>query len=300
MSTDKQTSETVYGAIPIDPVAAYQGVVDRLMPDIARKREFEEQQQAIAADLDDDPEFRITSQSDLSRDSVLTVTHIAAVTLEINRVHRCANIEWARKYGQYATGAAAATLKNLVTRTDRIAVHFKLKPSDLLAADEGLDFAVARQWHVPRGLQAKNTHKNERVLPAEAADASDGMEPNKAGPAPLKAETVPDAPPAVALGAPGGVETDKVPPVWSLKTSIERLPGYRWQTYQALQDAHIAGQPCPKAQHLLDTWKLAPPNGLKVIQLPRRDELEYELETGEKKRTTVKQIQAVIQGLLSE
>ena len=106
--------------------------------------------------------------------------------------------------------------------------------------------------------------------------------------------------PAVAADASDGVEPDKVEPVWRLKTSIKRLPGYRWQTYQALQDAHIAGQPCPKAQHLLDTWKLAPPNGLKVIQLPRRDELEYELETGEKKRTTVKQIQAVIQGLLSE
>ena len=283
MSTDKQTSETVYGAIPIDPVAAYQGVVDRLMPDIARKREFEEQQQAIAADLDDDPEFRITSQSDLSRDSVLTVTHIAAVTLEINRVHRCANIEWARKYGQYATGAAAATLKNLVTRTDRIAVHFKLKPSDLLAADEGLDFAVARQWHVPRGLQAKNTHKDERVLPAEAADASDGMEPDKAGPAPLTAETVPDAPPVVSVGISDGA-------AWKL-TKPQKPQGYGRPLYDLLKTAHIAEKPRPTARDVLESWRVKKP--VEVAQV-LADSLDYYDVKGNTKPASLELIRKVI------
>ena len=87
---------------------------------------------------------------------------------------------------------------------------------------------------------------------------------------------------------------------WSLKPSIQRTPGYRWPLYEFLRTAHTAGQFCPKAQHVLDAWKLAPPCGLSVIQLPTRDELEYELETGKKKRANVKGIQAVIKDLLAE
>ena len=110
----------------------------------------------------------------------------------------------------------------------------------------------------------------------------------------------PQATPVATVGASDGVVTDKAGPGWSLKTSIKRTPGYRWPLYEALRAAHIAGQPCPKAQHFLDTWKLKPPTRLEVIQLPTRDELEYELETGIKKRVTVKQIQAAIKGLLSK
>ena len=106
--------------------------------------------------------------------------------------------------------------------------------------------------------------------------------------------------PEVAESAFGALQTDKAGPVWGLKTSIVRAPGYRWPLYQVLKAALIAGQPCPKAQHVLDGWKLTPPDGLNVIHLRRHDELEYELVTGEKKRATVKQIQAVIKDLLSE
>lgn len=89
-------------------------------------------------------------------------------------------------------------------------------------------------------------------------------------------------------------------PVWRLIKTPERLPCYRWPLYQFLEAALTAGQPCPKAQHVLDAWKLTPPTRLEVIQLPTRDELEYELGTGEKKRARVKQIQAAIEGLLSK
>lgn len=216
MSTDGQT----------DPfAAAYQGAVDRLLPELARKRKFEEWQQAIAADLNDDPKFWVMNLSDLSRDSVLTVTHIAAITLEINHVHRCANIDWARKYGQYATGTAAATLKNLVTRTDRIAVHFKLQPSDSLAVDEGFDFAATRQWHVPHALQAKNTHQDERVMPAEATSAPDSVETDQAGPVPLKSDSAPER------NTPSPVATGDVPAKpWLLADPKDPAPEYSWYT----------------------------------------------------------------------
>ena len=185
--------------------------------------------------------------------------------------------------------------RNSCNEFDKVTVrHIKASDFSVLLASEGEEPSV----HLAVWIKAIGSES--AALLAEAADASGGVEANKAGPATLKAEAVPDTPPVVAVGASGGVETDKVEPVWSLKTSIERSPGYRWPTYQALKDAKIAGQPCPKAQHLLDKWKLTPPNGLKVIQLPRRDELEYELETGAKKYATVKQIQAVIKGLLSE
>ena len=106
--------------------------------------------------------------------------------------------------------------------------------------------------------------------------------------------------PEVVESAFGALQADKAGPVWGLKTSIQRVPGYRWHVYQAMKAAHIAGQPCPKAQQLLDTWKLKPPDRLKVIQLPNRDELEYRLETGKTKTATVRQIQAVIRNLLSK
>ncbi|TSA14893.1 MAG: hypothetical protein D4R79_02345 [Comamonadaceae bacterium] len=89
-------------------------------------------------------------------------------------------------------------------------------------------------------------------------------------------------------------------PAWSLKPTPERLPGYRWPLYQFLKEAHTAGKKCPKAQHVLDAWKLSTPMELKVIQVSRSNELEYEIQTGTKKRATVKQIQAVIKDLLAE
>ena len=148
-----------------------------------------------------------------------------------------------------------------------------------------MNWAALKNWELPKELAGRAALL---VVPDEAnvATTSPALEPQAASMA--------------TVCASGDLETDKVEPAWSLKTSIERLPGYRWQTYQALQDAHIAGQPCPKAQHLLDIWKLTPPNGLKVIQSSGRDELEYELETCTKKLATVRQIQAAIKNLLSK
>lgn len=87
---------------------------------------------------------------------------------------------------------------------------------------------------------------------------------------------------------------------WRLKTPPARMPGYRGLLYKFLQDAHVSGGPCPKAQQFLDALKLASPPGFKVIQAISRDELEYEINTGKKKLATAKQIQAVLKDLLAE
>lgn len=85
---------------------------------------------------------------------------------------------------------------------------------------------------------------------------------------------------------------------WSLKTSLERTPGYRWPLIQFLRETHVAGKPCPKAQEVLDDWKLSPPSGLKVIKSGRCDALEYELMHGGKKTADLKAIQAAINDLV--
>ena len=102
--------------------------------------------------------------------------------------------------------------------------------------------------------------------------------------------------PVGAISASGGV-MPAAAPTWSLRTSIERTPGYRWPLYQFLKDAYVTGKPCPKAQDVLDAWKLNPPFGLKVIKSGRRDALEYELIYGGKKTVDAKAIQASISGL---
>jgi len=89
-------------------------------------------------------------------------------------------------------------------------------------------------------------------------------------------------------------------PAWSLIPTPARLPGYRWPLYQFLKEEHTANKPCPKAQYVLDAWKSKPPHGLKVVQVSRLNELEYEIQTGTIKRATAKQIQSVINDLLSE
>lgn len=88
-------------------------------------------------------------------------------------------------------------------------------------------------------------------------------------------------------------------PAWSLITPPERMPGYRWPLYQFLSEAHDAGKPCPKAQEVLDAWKLNPPSGVAVIKKGRIDLLEFELFYGGKKTADLRAIQASIKALLS-
>ncbi len=103
----------------------------------------------------------------------------------------------------------------------------------------------------------------------------------------------PQAAPVVAVGVSGGVERD-AGPGWSLKTSIERAPGYRWPLYQALKTAYIAGQPCPKARDVLDTWKLNPPPDVQVMP----DGVKYDDGLGNQKEANLKAIQQAIKNLL--
>ena len=65
------------------------------------------------------------------------------------------------------------------------------------------------------------TQNSETLALPLAADASGGEEPDKARPVPLKAETVPDAPPLMPVGASGSVEHDKDGPVANWKMQIQ-------------------------------------------------------------------------------
>jgi hypothetical protein len=96
----------------------------------------------------------------------------------------------------------------------------------------------------------------------------------------------------------GGVKSASNAPTWKLIPPPLRTPGYRWPLYEFLQAAHVAGRPCPKAQHVLDAWKLNPPERMNVIHKNRRDLLEYELENGNKKVADLKAIQATIGALI--
>ena len=82
---------------------------------------------------------------------------------------------------------------------------------------------------------------------------------------------------------------------WSLKTSIQRAPGYRWPLYQTLKDAHIAGLPCPKPRDVLDTWTLKPPPDLQVMP----DGVKYNDQLGNPKEADLKAIGQAIKGLLN-
>lgn len=98
--------------------------------------------------------------------------------------------------------------------------------------------------------------------------------------------------PVGVVGPSGGMEfADE--PGWRLKTTLKVYPGYRLPLYQFLKNAHSAKQPYPKAQNVMDAWAKNPVDGVKVI----KDEIEFELETGQKKKADVKSLQAAIKNM---
>jgi hypothetical protein len=106
---------------------------------------------------------------------------------------------------------------------------------------------------------------------------------------------------AMTTAKPAPVETASNTPAkpsalaWSLKTSIQRAPGYRWPLYQTLQAAHIAGLPCPKARDVLDSWSLNPPPELQVMP----DGVKYNSQLGKPKEADLKAIGQAIKNLLN-
>lgn len=147
--------------------AAFQDAADRLMPVQAREREQEDQRRRLAAALNEDATFTASDLSRVSRDSVLTAAQIAAITLGINHSHPCAQLAWARVNQGFTTGNAAVLLEKLVQRADRLAVHFKVQPTDPLPVDDAMDFAAERTppWIVPATL-------TNRVAAEEVAAAA--------------------------------------------------------------------------------------------------------------------------------
>lgn len=112
--------------------------------------------------------------------------------------------------------------------------------------------------------------------------------------------TVPVVTPAQTSATPAPVavvelgEPYKAGPGWSLKTSIERAPGYRWPLYQVLKAAHLAGQPCPNARDVLHSWTLKPPPDVQVMP----DGVKYNDGLGNLKEANLKAIQQAIKNLL--
>lgn len=100
--------------------------------------------------------------------------------------------------------------------------------------------------------------------------------------------------PVAAGSASGGVKPAEGGPGWSLKSSLERAPGYRWPLYQVLKAAHIAGQPRPKARDVLNIWELKPPPDVQVMP----DGVKYNDGLGNPKEANLKAIQQAIKGLL--
>lgn len=113
-----------------------------------------------------------------------------------------------------------------------------------------------------------------------------------------KAAPVEDASDSLTRDVPATKALPVVLSAWRLIPPPKRMPGYRSQLYQYLQAAHVDAKPCPKAQHVLDAWKVNPPQDMTVIQKKRRDLLEYELEHGRKKTADLKAIQAAIDALI--
>ena len=109
------------------------------------------------------------------------------------------------------------------------------------------------------------------------------------------AQTAATPAPVLAVGASGGV-MPAAAPTWSLKTSIQRAPGYRWPLYQTLKAAYIAGLPCPKARDVLDTWTLKPPPDLQVMP----DGVKYNDHLGNQKEANLKAIGQAIKYLLNK
>ena len=108
------------------------------------------------------------------------------------------------------------------------------------------------------------------------------------------AQTAETPAPVVAVGASGGVKPDKAGPVWSLKASIQRAPGYRWPLYQVLKAAFIAGQPCPKARDVLNIWRLNPPPDVQAMP----DGVKYDNGLGKPKEADLKAIGQAIKNLM--
>ena len=125
------------------------------------------------------------------------------------------------------------------------------------------------------------------------ADAFKVVDDTKPQAAPAQTTTKPA--PVVAVSASGGVKPAAVP-TWSLKTSMQRAPGYRWPLYQFLKAAQAAGMSCPKARDVLEGWKLNTPPELQVMT----DGVKYSDGVGNTKEANLKAIQQAIKGLLQK
>lgn len=165
----------------------------------------------------------------------------------------------------------------------------------LLDLIDGKKSEIAKWEAMPEPLPSEALAKEQRLLVLRGELVKLETRFNEPYPAPPVADTALPVPVVAASDGPAPLTTA---PAWSLKTPPARTPGYRWPLYQFLQAAHVAGKPCPKAQDVLDGWKLNPPHGLRVIQCGRRDALKYELIHGGEKTADLRAIQATIKGLI--
>jgi hypothetical protein len=98
----------------------------------------------------------------------------------------------------------------------------------------------------------------------------------------------------IKVNAPDATKEVSILQIWSLKKPV-RYPGYRKALYDFLKTALIVGQSCPKAQDVVDAWKISPPLGIRVIT----HGIEYQLDTNQSKQADLKAIQSAIKNLMA-
>lgn len=155
-----------------------------------------------------------------------------------------------------------------------------------------------KEWNKASAATVREVAEKQRTLSELTAKLDlmneDALFWESQQPAPAQTPATP-APVVAACDAPAPLTTESA---WSPITSLARTPGYRWPLYEFLKAAHTARQPCPKAQDVLNAWKLKPPPGMRVLCIGRRDVLNYQLEHGGEKNADLKAVQAAIRGLI--
>ena len=148
-------------------------------------------------------------------------------------------------------------------------------------------------WAKERGDVFHINHKNAPWIDGRGWNNVDGEQPTLQFTVEPMPASAPQSRPIVAVPAFDGLKLAKAAPGWSLKTSLERAPGYRWPLYQVLKAAHVAGQPCPKARDVLEIWKQKPPPDVEVMT----DGVKYNDGLGKPKEANLKAIQQAIKNL---
>lgn len=149
-----------------------------------------------------------------------------------------------------------------------------------------LSFEDAARDGLARNLRDWVSVARDRNLQAVCIDGWEACITVAAPDAPTQTDTKPQAAPREAVDSSDATG-------WSLAIPT-RYPGYRKQLFDLLKARHAAGQTCPTARDVLDTWKMAMPYAVTEVM---GDSLKYEDTKGNTQTADLKAIQQAIKGL---